>query len=222
MKRCGRCRVMKSASGFSLNRSKKDGLQGICKVCFSNLLVDRKEQGLCSKCGARPPVPGMTKCEECKECVRQSDRRRTSDGRSASRYHRDKRKPWTWAAKRAGRHRNRARKHNSSHPDHPLDTELDYRDLLANLLAHGPRCALCPLEVPPVGWPWEHVSLESGPDVDHILSMFACINAGRTDWISPTNVRLLCRDHHKSEGLRLRKEDLLEDLITEAVAEDDT
>lgn len=33
MKRCYRCKEVKPVSEFNKNRSKKDGLQGECRVC---------------------------------------------------------------------------------------------------------------------------------------------------------------------------------------------
>jgi hypothetical protein len=33
VKRCGRCKVIKNKSDFALNKSKKDGLQALCREC---------------------------------------------------------------------------------------------------------------------------------------------------------------------------------------------
>jgi len=43
MKKCGRCKETKPATEFSLNRTKKDGLQPWCKVCKSKHYAANRE-----------------------------------------------------------------------------------------------------------------------------------------------------------------------------------
>lgn len=109
----------------------------------------------------------------------------------------------------ACRHRTRVRNHNKNNPDYPLlEKIIDGPALLARVISHGPYCGLCETHT---GFPWEHVgNSDCGPDVDHILSMWAIINEGRQDWASISNVRLLCRTCHYEEGIRLKRQDIEE------------
>lgn len=161
--------------------------------------VDRlklKAKGLCQQCGSRPPKPNRTACAICRtrQAVFQKEAVRT--------------KPLYWAHQKAERCRSRVRKHNSTNPDRPLfEKIIDGPSLLAAIIAHGPTCGLCGTHT---GFPWEHVGLETGPEVDHILSMWAILNDGRQDWASVSNVRLLCVGCHSTEGIRLKRQDIEE------------
>lgn len=119
------------------------------------------------------------------------------------------RTPRGWANHKAGVHRTRVREHNAENPDHPLQEFIvDGPALLARVIAHGSDCGLCGKYA---GFPWEHIGdPERGADVDHILSMWAIINEGRQDWASVSNVRLLCIDCHREEGVRLKRQDIEE------------
>lgn len=154
-----------------------------------------KAKGLCQCCGARRSLPGIIRCEECKEVSRRFLKKAVRT------------KPLYWARQKAERCRSRVKKHNATHPDHPLlEIALTGPELLNHILSLGPTCGLCGVHT---GYPWEHVGdSEKGPEVDHILSMWASIGEGRRDWVSLTNVRLLCSDCHREEGARLKRQDL--------------
>lgn len=165
-------------------------------------------RGDCSKCGARPPVVGYKFCGVCRANTERSNARQVFDGRMALHMRGRRRTPHGWAVLKASGHRARVRRHNAAHPDFPLlEKIIDGPALLAHIIAHGPTCGLCGIHT---GFPWEHVGKESGPEVDHILSMWAIINEGRQDWASVSNVRLLCVGCHSTEGIRLKRQDIEE------------
>lgn len=163
-----------------------------------------KARGDCGVCG-KPVVPGYAQCKNC----RARDAKRVSDGRNAIGRAKQNRRPLGWAVGRAGTHRRRVRIHNKKHPDFPLlEHIIDGPSLLASIVSYGPTCGLCGKHA---GFPWEHVGdPERGGEVDHILSMWAIINEGRDDWASVSNTRLLCKDCHREEGVRLKRQDIEE------------
>lgn len=161
-----------------------------------------RAKGICTTCRRRPTSDGRKTCSPC------SARSLVHSYSPANRLRVIKhlRTPKGWANQKAGVHRDRVRKHNASHPDFLLlEKIIDGPALLAHIIAHGPTCGLCGTHT---GFPWEHVGKESGPDVDHILSMWACIHDGRQDWASVSNVRLLCVGCHRIDGVRLKRQDL--------------
>ena len=166
----------------------------------------RAARGDCGNCGARKPAEGRKSCERCLAAFSRSDARKVADGRHAAAMRKQFRKPSGWARHKAHNHRKRVRAHNAKHPDRPLlENIIDGPALLAHIVAQGPTCGLCDIHT---GFPWEHVGKESGPEVDHILSMWAILNEGRQDWASVSNTRLLCVSCHSTEGIRLKRQDI--------------
>ena len=164
--------------------------------------------GMCGNCGGRPVVEGFRRCSVCRIQSAEVNARRVADGRNCLDMQKRRRRPNGWARDVAGDHRRRVRSHNTKYPDHPLlEKIIDGPSLLAAIVAHGPTCGLCGIHT---GFPWEHVGKETGPEVDHILSMWAIINEGRQDWASVSNIRLLCVGCHSSEGIRLKRQDIEE------------
>jgi hypothetical protein len=88
-KRCGRCREVKPASDYALNRCSTTGLQSSCKQCVRRLVLDRTLAGVrppdekeCSACGKTLPASGFhrnrsvstTLAPACKDCNRRKVR----------------------------------------------------------------------------------------------------------------------------------------------------
>lgn len=180
-------RTRPSRAAYYRELRNKCRAKGICTTCRWRLTSD--ERKTCSPCSIRSLVHSSSPSNRLKVT-------------------KNLRTPKGWANQKAGVHRDRVRQHNASHPDSMLlEKIIDGSALLSHIIAHGPTCGLCGVHT---GFPWEHVGKETGPEVDHILSMWAIINEGRQDWASVSNVRLLCVSCHSTEGIRLKRQDIEE------------